>query len=522
MWYEKSIDDVKNYFNTNLKKGISEKEASKRKKIYGENKLKDKKKENIIIKFIKQFNDFMIIILIVTSIISVFIAKISGSRDYLDSIIIMVIVFFNALMGLIQESKAEKSIDALKKMSSPTAIVKRNGDIKVINAEEVVPGDLIVLEAGKFVPADCRLISSNNLQIEESSLTGENINVMKDENCILKDKISLGDIKNCAFLSTIVIGGHGEAIVTETGMNTKVGKIAKMIVENESPQTPIQKKLEEIGRSLGIICLIVCCLVFIIGIIKKVPIQEMFMTSIGLAVAAIPEGLPAIVTIMLSIGVTKLAKKNVIIRKLPAVETLGSSNIICTDKTGTLTQNKMQVVEISNNSKNDKNFTIRLGTMCTDCSIKREKEKIHIYGDPTEIAIVEESIRNGEDKNFLYKKMKRINDIPFDSDRKLMTTIHKNENKYRIITKGAPDILIKKCVGYYENGKVDYLNNNVINKIKQKNENMAERALRVIAVAYVDLDYLPKIINSENINFCRFNWYDRSSKKRCKRSYFNV
>ena len=499
MWQTKSIDNIQNYFNTNLKNGLNNREASKRLKQYGENKLKDKKRESIFIKFIKQFNDFMIIILIITSIISAIMAKIEGTGDYIDSIIIIAIVFFNALMGLIQENKAEKSLEALKKMSSPTAIVKRNGNIKVINAEEVVPGDLIILEAGKYVPADCRLLNSYNLQIEESSLTGETVPVLKDANCILKENIPIGDMKNCAFSTTIVVGGHAEAIVTETGMNTKVGKIAKMIISDESPQTPIQKKLEEVGKALGIICIVICFAIFVIGIFKKIPITEMFMTSIGLAVAAIPEGLPAIVTIMLSIGVTKLAKKNVIIRKLPAVETLGSSSIICSDKTGTLTQNKMQVVEVSNINKNDSKFTLQLGTMCTDCSVERNQGKYHIYGDPTEIAIVEAALKNGDNKDTLYNSMVRVNDLPFDSERKLMTTIHRVGNRYRIITKGAPDVLIKRCTRYYSNGRIENLNSSMIGRINRNNEMMAEKALRVIAVAYLDVDSLPNKITSDSI-----------------------
>ena len=252
----------------------------------------------------------MIIILIIASIISAVVSNMQGSNDYFDSIIIIAIVVFNAVMGLIQESKAEKSLEALQKMSAPTCKVKRNGKIEIIKGEDVVPGDIIILESGNYVPADCRLISSFNLKIEESTLTGENVPVEKISDIILKEKVSVGDMLNMAFATTVVVNGHGEAIVTETGMNTKVGKIAKMIITNESPETPLQKKLGQVGKNLGIGCLIICVLIFIIGLIKKIEPIEMFMTSVGLAVAAIPEGLPAIVTIMLSIGVTKMARKN--------------------------------------------------------------------------------------------------------------------------------------------------------------------------------------------------------------------
>ena len=343
MWHTLSINEVQRKLRTNISKGITEEEAKKRREKYGENKLQEQKKESLFKRFIKQFNDFMIIILIIAAIISAVIAKVEGSNDYIDSIIIIAIVILNSIMGVIQEAKAEKSLEALKKMSAPVAKVKRDGKIITIKGTEVVPGDIVILEAGNYVPADCRLIQSYSLKVEESSLTGETIPVLKEANTVLNPKSPLGDMVNMAFATTIVVNGHAEAIVTETGMNTNVGKIAKMIIVNEAPETPIQKKLGEVGKTLGVGCLVICAFIFIIGLIKKIEPIEMFMTSVGLAVAAIPEGLPAIVTIMLSIGVTKMAKKNSIIRKLPAVETLGSSSVICSDKTGTLTQNKMQV-----------------------------------------------------------------------------------------------------------------------------------------------------------------------------------
>ena len=356
------------------------------------------------------------------------------------------------------------------------------------------------------MPADCRLINSYNLKIEESALTGETIPSLKDSSKILKENTAMGDLCNMVFATTIVVNGHGEAIVVETGMNTRVGKIAGMIIEDESPETPIQKKLAEVGKILAIACIIICVLIFVIGIFKKIPIIEMFMTSVGLAVAAIPEGLPAIVTIMLSIGVTKMAKKNSIIRKLPAVETLGSSSVICSDKTGTLTQNKMTVTEIRNcfgrANSNERKFILELGTMCTDTTEERINGKLGFVGEATEVAISNAAMEEGVSKSFLYDEMKRINDIPFDSKRKMMTTIHKYGNGYRIITKGAPDVLLKRCSNCYSGGQIVPIFSKK-DDINEQNNQMAEKALRVIAVAYKDVEKLPEMQDVEkDLIFC--------------------
>ena len=501
MWHNLSTKDVEIKLETNLKDGLTDEEVAERLKKYGENKLQEQKKESIFIKFLKQFNDFMIIILIIAAVVSAIVTKIQGTGEYIDSIIIIAIVVLNAIMGLVQEAKAEKSLEALKKMSAPVAKVKRKGEIVTVKGTEIVPGDIIVLEAGNYIPADCRLVTSYNLKVEESSLTGETVPVLKEANVILKDNTSLGDTINMGFATTIVVNGHAEAIATETGMNTKVGKIAKMIITDESPETPIQKKLAEVGKSLGIGCLIICLLIFVIGLVKKIEPIEMFMTSVGLAVAAIPEGLPAIVTIMLSIGVTRMAKKNTIIRKLPAVETLGSSSVICSDKTGTLTQNKMQVVDIQDvkGSNINKDFILELGCMCTDSQIIVKEGKMEAEGEATENAIVNAGLSNGKNKENLYKIMQRINEIPFDSERKMMTTIHKIGNKYRIITKGAPDVLIKRCNKYYENGIGRTISSEVIRKVEENNNKMANNALRVLAVAYKDVERLPNRIDSASV-----------------------
>ena len=499
MWQTKEISQIFKELKTSYK-GLNENEVKQRLEKYGKNTLKEKKKESIFIKFIKQFNDFMIITLIIAAIISAVVSKMNGESDYIDSIIIIAIVIFNAIMGLVQEQKAEKSIEALRKMTAPVAKVIRNGKVQEVKASEVVPGDIVILETGNYVPADCRLIKSYNLKIEESSLTGETVPSEKEADKVLNNDIAVADMKNMAFATTIVVNGHAEAVVVDTGMNTKVGKIAGMIIEDEAPETPIQKKLGEVGKTLAIVCIVICILIFVIGIFKKIPIIEMFMTSVGLAVAAIPEGLPAIVTIMLSIGVTKMAKKNSIIRKLPAVETLGSSTVICSDKTGTLTQNKMTVTTIKDcdGTSRNKKMILELATMCTDTTEEHINGTKEAKGEPTEVAITNAALLNGISKSYLYEQMPRINELPFDSTRKMMTTIHKIGNKYRIITKGAPDVLIRKCIKYYKNGQILSVFE-IEELIKLQNQDMAQRALRVIAVAYKDVDTMPNLNSAENV-----------------------
>ena len=491
MWEMLRKEEVEKKLNTDFCKGLNTDEVLKRQNQYGKNELENTKKEGIIIKFFKQFNDFMIIILIMASIVSAGVSWYQGENDYIDSIIIIAIVVLNAIMGVLQEAKAEKSIESLKKMTPQMSKVIRNEKEMEVPSETLTIGDVIILEAGNRVPADCRIIESFNLKVEESSLTGETEGVEKNGDTVCKKGIPLGDIVNMVFMGSTVVNGHARVVVTEVGMDTKVGKIANMIIENESPETPIQKKLNQVGKILGVICLIICLVIFVIGIIKKIPPMEMFMTSVGLAVAAIPEGLPAIVTIMLSIGVTKMAKRNSIIRKLPAVETLGSSNVICSDKTGTLTQNKMKVVEIRSENPN---FAMELATMCTDSKIEKNNGKIEVVGEPTEMALVEVAYKNKLDKMQLYQSMPRVNEIPFDSTRKLMTTVHKLANgKYRIITKGAPDVLLNRCIGMQKEN------------VLKENEKMANKALRVIAVAYKEVDSLPNKLESSiienNLNF---------------------
>ena len=545
MWQCFNVNEVARKLRTNLKQGLSKEEAESRHNKHGPNKLEEQKKESLFVRFIKQFQDFMIIILLIAAVVSAGVSFVQGQNDYIDSIIIVAIVVLNAIMGLVQEAKAEKSLEALKDMSAPVAKVRRDGRVMTIKGTEVVPGDIVLLEAGNYVPADCRLINSSNLKVEESSLTGETVPVTKDANVLLEENTPLGDTLNMAFANTIVVNGHAEAIVTDIGMDTKVGKIAKMIITNESPETPIQKKLGEVGKTLGMGCLAICAVIFVIGVLKKIEPIEMFMTSVGLAVAAIPEGLPAIVTIMLSIGVTRMAKRNTIIRKLPAVETLGSSSVICSDKTGTLTQNKMQVTKIMDLKGESLAFQrdviLELGTMCTDVEGD--------VGEATELAIVNSAKEQGKFKERLYQKWERVNDIPFDSERKMMSTIHRvnlarapnatsnnnnmgtkqeeerpamykpeklinnnmtgddaietllanSESGFLTITKGAPDVLLKHCTQYFLNGEIYTLDSNSLSKIEKINSKMAEDALRVIAVAYRVMPKLPRNIDSESI-----------------------
>lgn len=488
MWHTKSVKEIAKELRTNIKTGLSEEDVKIRQEEFGKNRIEEGKKVSLLVKFLAQFKDFMIIILILAAGISALVSYFEGTGDYFDSIIIISIVIFNGIIGLIQENRAEKSIEALKKMSAPIAKVRRNGKIFTVNGEDIVPGDIVILETGCYVPADIRLINAHNLKIEEASLTGETEAVEKDENILFEnEKVALGDRINMAFASTAVVNGHAEGIVTNIGMGTEVGKIANMIIKNEAPTTPIQKKLEEVGKALGIACIVICALIFLIGVIKKISAVEMFMTSVGLAVAAIPEGLPAIVTIILSIAVTKMAKKNAIIRKLPAVETLGSSKVICSDKTGTLTENNMKVVEIIGN----KSKVLEYGALCCNCDVVEGK----VEGEATEVAIVKEAIKEKANK-----VLHRIYEIPFDSNRKLMTVVNELENgKYRIITKGAPEILLNICDNYEENNNINKISNTFLSNIKNKNEKMAKNALRVLGVAYLDVDIMPKEITSDFI-----------------------
>ncbi len=506
-WYTKHYSEAIKYFEVDAKQGLTWEQAESRQKAFGANRLEGKKKPHILVRYLMQFNDFMIIILIAAAAVSLLLSFTHGKADFIDAGIILGIVMLNALLGLVQESKAEKSIEALKKMSAPSAKVMRSGILESVNTEEIVPGDILLLEAGDFVPADCRIVSSMNLKAEEAALTGESVPVDKDASYIASESATLGDRRNMLFSGSSISYGRGTAIVTSIGMGTEVGKIADMLMNDEAPETPLQKKLTQTGKMLGIGAIIICVCIFLLGIVRQQGVFEMFMTSVSLAVAAIPEGLPAIVTIMLAIGVQRMAKRNAVIRKLPAVETLGSATVICSDKTGTLTQNKMTVVETVNvkgllEGKNaDRELILKYSALCNDVNLEGENKEIKLTGDPTEKALVIAALTSGIDKNNAEQKAPRIDEIPFDSARKLMTTIHhsKESGGYISITKGAPDVLIKKCSHYIEGGNTYMLTESRKNELMRMNDEMAGKALRVLAIAVKSYTKLPYKITEDTV-----------------------
>jgi P-type Ca2+ transporter type 2C len=503
-WYKKSIDKLKDELKVDITKGLSDNEVKKRRDEFGENQLKSKAKVSLFKKFISQFKDFMVIILILAAIVSGLLGEIS------DSIIILIVVLLNAMLGVIQENKAEQSLEALKSMSTPIAKVIRNGRKMELKSLDIVPGDIVILEAGDFVPADGVLFESASLMIEESALTGESLPAEKNINIPEGDNIPIGDRRNYVYSSSLVTNGRGKVIVSSTGMNTEIGKIATMLQNEEEMKTPLQEKLDELGKILGIAALIICGIIFVLGYIQNRPVFEMFMTSVSLAVAAIPEGLPAIVTIVLSIGVQKMISKNAIIRKLPAVETLGTASVICSDKTGTLTQNKMTVtklytydklIDINDVSLNDDKelMALEIGVLCNDASIEECEGEKKTIGDPTEIALIVAGYQHGLFKNEHENRYRRVSEIPFDSDRKLMTTINKTENGYRAFTKGALDTLLDRCDRILIDEGIAHLSDEIKENIKSFNEQMSADALRVIALAYNDISIVPEKPESEKV-----------------------
>ncbi|MGH4118458.1 cation-translocating P-type ATPase [Clostridium sp.] len=499
MFFNKTIEEVLKELGTNPVTGLSQKETGLKIDKFGLNKLASKKPKTLLALFLAQLNDILIYILLAAAIISGLLGEIS------DSIIIAIVIFINATVGIIQESKAEKALDALKKLSTPHAVVKRDGELKEISSEQVVPGDIIIIDAGRYVPCDMRLIETANLKIEESTLTGESVPVDKDANLVLKgEDIPLGDQKNMLFMSTLATYGRGVGIAVSTGMNTEIGKIAKMLDEKVDNETPLQKKLAQLGKYLGIGALLICALMFLVGVLQQRDLLEMLLISISLAVAAIPEGLPAIVTIVLAMGVQKMIKKNAIVRKLPAVETLGSVNIICSDKTGTLTQNKMTVTKfyvdgslsnIDNLNIDDNGHKLLLENLvlCNDATYSKNSKT----GDPTEIALLVAGANYNIFKDELEKDHKRTSEVPFESDRKLMSTVNKYNNEFYVMTKGAIDNLIKLCSKAYIKGTIIDITPKIKEDILAASYNMSDDALRVLGAAYkvipsshVDIDSL--------------------------------
>ena len=506
-WFAKDVNEVEQQLGTDLKKGLSSDEVVKRQEKYGFNELKAAKKKTLLQRFLDQFKDFSIIVLIIAAIVSGAVG-IANGEGVTDTIIIMIVVIVNAIIGVSQEAKAEKSLEALQKLTDHAAKVIRNENITVISAKELVPGDIVVLDTGDYIPADLRVIEAVNLKAQESSLTGESVPVEKNIEKIENNEVGIGDRVNMLFSSSLVTYGRGKGIVVETGMTTEVGKIAGMINDVEKQETPLQTKLNKLGKTLGIVALAICVFIFIVGLIQgKEPIG-MFMTAVSLAVAAIPEGLAAVSTIVLAIGVQKMVKKNAIVKRLPAVETLGSATVICSDKTGTLTQNKMTVKKIfwndairdldnigENEIDEELKKLVYANMLCNDTKISNEGE---LTGDPTETALVDMAFKLDFDPS-IYDRTPRIEEVPFDSERKLMTTVNKVDDDYVVYTKGGIDELLKRCNSYEINNNVNNDLGAYINKIRQENEKMAKEALRVLGCAYKVIDHFPSKEEMKNI-----------------------
>ena len=499
LYHHQSKEDTLLSLAADLTRGLTSAQAAEKAGEFGPNKLREKKKKTTLGRFLDQFKDVMILILLAAAVVSFVIACVEGNpKEFFEPLLIVLIVILNAVMGVLQESKAEKALDALKSMSAPHARVIRDGEEKVIDAAELVPGDIIRLEAGDFIPADARLLHSVSLKSEESALTGESVPSEKDADAVVDEKAPLGDRSNMVFSGCSVTYGTALAVVTATGMDTEMGKIANLLDSENETQTPLQQKLSQLGKYLGIIALAACGVIFVVGIANGIPVMEIFMTAVSLAVSAIPEGLPAIVTIVLSIGVQRMVRRNALIRRLPAVETLGSASVICSDKTGTLTQNRMTLVKayldgaaepeaITTANSDPIKKLLTYGTLCCDGSVVFHGTEEQHIGDPTETAIVLAAHRNGLPKEDLNKSYPRLGEIPFDSDRKLMTTINRIDGKNVVIVKGAFDMMAVRCIA----GDIE--------KAKQMTEQMSADALRVLAVGYKVIDTIPEKLTSEEI-----------------------
>ena len=493
-------EDLLKELRTSLEAGLSSQEAQQRLGQYGENKLAEKKKKTNLQRFLEQFKDAMIIILLLAAAVSFVVACFGHDpMEFFEPLLILLIVVLNAVLGMVQEAKAEKALDALKNMSAPHARVLRDGKEQVIDAAQLVPGDVIRLEAGDFIPADARLLKSVSLKSEESALTGESVPSEKDAAALVEEKAPLGDRSNMVFSGCSVTYGTATAVVTGTGMNTEMGKIAGLLEGEEEGQPPLQQKLAQLGKYLGFVALAACAVIFVVGLVNGINVLEIFMTAVSLAVSAIPEGLPAIVTIVLAIGVQRMVKKNALIRRLPAVETLGSASVICSDKTGTLTQNRMTLVKLWVNGEPELETVsasntpaarelLRYGALCCDGSVvyKEDGTEQHI-GDPTETSILVAAHKNGMEQDELNRQYPRLAELPFDSDRKLMTSVNQIDGKIVAIVKGAFDMMAARCVS----GNLE--------AAKEKNDEMSRGALRVLAVGYKFLEKAPEDPTSEEL-----------------------
>ncbi len=498
IFYHETGENVLKELGSDASYGLTDEQVLQRKQQYGENRLREKKKKTNLQRFLDQFKDVMILILVGAALISFVVACVEGNpKEFFEPALILLIVVVNAIMGVMQESKAEKALDALKGLSAPHARAIRNGVETILNASELVPGDIIRLEAGDFIPADARLLHSVSLKSEESALTGESVPSEKDARSIVDQNAPLGDRNNMIFSGCSVTYGTATAVVTATGMDTEMGKIANLLENEEEGQTPLQKKLAQLGKYLGILAIAACAIIFIVGIVNGIPVMEIFMTAVSLAVSAIPEGLPAIVTIVLAIGVQRMVKKNAIIRRLPAVETLGSASIICSDKTGTLTQNRMTLVEaywdggktekVSTQNSAEIRRLLQYATLCCDGSIVFHGSEQQHIGDPTETAIILAAHQNGITQESLSREYPRLAEIPFDSDRKLMSTVNRIDGQNIVIVKGAFDMMAQRCI----QGDLD--------TAKRITEEMSSSALRVLAVAYKKIDEVPDSPTSDEL-----------------------
>lgn len=492
-WFSVGIDGVREKLNV-PDGGISADEAERRLGEYGKNELQGQKKKNIFMRFLLQFKDIMVIILLCAAAVTAVIAIVEKNySDFIDVGIILAIVIINAIIGVVQESKAEQALEALKNMSKPFAKVRRGGEILKVESASLVPGDTVILEAGDVVPADMRLTESRSLKIEESALTGESLPSEKNALDICPEDAGIGDRHNMAFSTSVVTYGRGEGIVVGTGMKTEMGKIAGMLSESEEETTPIQKKLDKTGKFISLAVIIIAVVIFIVTVLSSIPqmknnnaiiadtVIEAFMTAVAIAVAAIPEGLTAVITIIMAIGVQRMSKRNAIIKKLPAVETLGSTEIICSDKTGTLTLNKMTVKKTY--CDHGEKRLLECMVLCNDTVLKKDGERQLLMGDPTETALV--AFYNlTDDSEELNKNNPRVDEVPFDSDRKLMTTVNATSEGRMVFTKGAPDMLIEKCTRILDENGVREITDEDKNEIAETNSSFASDALRVLAYAY--------------------------------------